>query len=405
MDARLAGNIGNIITTGLGIYQSVDIHKKVLKNEEKQHEEEMKLLREQHQKELTIAKQTYLISTFTDIEQYCQELNENLINNSRDAERDMVDQRNQQFQTILIASTIMLGALVEIILQGILPDETENVFRLIYAFTTAAGFFFIIICILLCIEICSRVTRFMYKRSWGNMIHLAQAMSDTRQMMSHIRGETSSIVNQPDDISNGNDESLHKSPTPFELKRQFSTAAEKDLEEQWGQHEKEIHKYLARRERINEQIEMIAVGNHNSARISFEEFWNETCKSLGNSATVVYYIGTCLVLLSTMVYMYSTSIYSYGSRASAYVATSTLGIALIFSLGLAVYLRYFDSSIAELNESLERENDSTKAMYMRIWLSFSNSIRFRPIDSQSSKSSKPSYFSRIFRSSKKINTE
>ena len=43
------------------------------------------MMKDQHKGEVMLAKQTYLISTFTELEQYCQELNENLINSSKDA--------------------------------------------------------------------------------------------------------------------------------------------------------------------------------------------------------------------------------------------------------------------------------------------------------------------------------
>jgi ribosomal protein L11 methylase PrmA len=95
--------ISSFVATGAGLYQSARLSNVTQSQEQSRHEQELELLRQQHRSELVTAKQTYLISTFTDIEQYCQELNENLINSTKDAERDMVDQRSQQFQTILVA--------------------------------------------------------------------------------------------------------------------------------------------------------------------------------------------------------------------------------------------------------------------------------------------------------------
>jgi hypothetical protein len=54
---------------------------------------------------------------FTSLEKHFQQLNADLIGSSKESERDMFDQRNQQFQTILLASSVMFSALSTVIIQ------------------------------------------------------------------------------------------------------------------------------------------------------------------------------------------------------------------------------------------------------------------------------------------------
>lgn len=89
-------------------------------------EKEIEAIRQQFNEELTLNKQTHLLSSFYQLQGYFQELNENLISTARDSERDMYDSRNQHFQNIMLASTIMLTSLLAILYQGELPENAEK---------------------------------------------------------------------------------------------------------------------------------------------------------------------------------------------------------------------------------------------------------------------------------------
>ena len=64
--------LASVAASGASAFQNLDHHKKSQQIEQSFHEQELELLRQQHREELKTTKQTYLISTFTDIEQYCQ---------------------------------------------------------------------------------------------------------------------------------------------------------------------------------------------------------------------------------------------------------------------------------------------------------------------------------------------
>lgn len=404
--SRFSG-IGNVITAGLNLYQTADCSARAQALEQTRHEQELELVRQQHRKELLTAKQTYLISTFTDIEQYCQELNENLVNSTKDAERDMVDQRSQQFQTILLAGTIMIASVISILIEGTLDEKANQFSKIAYSFSISAAIAFIGLNMLLCIQLIYRVTQFMYRRSEANLTQLRDAMSETKKMMRRIRGDDGSsehvninsialasdlpeegegdqteLANGTDGVYGAEEEkmepeedaprmnycssggppsrvNLNKNPSNKEksgpagggkggipLQRNpsnrshISSLTHAEVDDQWEQHEMEVHAYLHHRSAINERREVLRFG-----AVSFEHFWNTSCRDAGFLALVSFYIGTSLVLIATMIHMWSLYVIEYECREGAVVAVLTIGISLVVCLGFAIYLRFFDPSI------------------------------------------------------------
>ena len=102
----------------------------------------------------------------------------------------MFDQRNQQFSTILLATTIMLGALISCLAQGVLPNAygLGDFVYYIYSISTSISVAFLFICLVFCVEVLWRASKFMYKRSKYNTGYLAKAIKKTKDMMGAIRG-------------------------------------------------------------------------------------------------------------------------------------------------------------------------------------------------------------------------
>jgi hypothetical protein len=395
--SRISG-LGNVITAGYNLYQTAENSKRAQAQEQTRHEQEMELMRQQHRQELITAKQTYLISTFTDIEQYCQELNENLVNSTKDSERDMVDQRNQQFQTILLAGTVMITSVLNILIQGPLPENVDSFSKISYSLANCTSIFFISLNMLLCIQLIYRITQFMYRRSEMNLTQLQDAMSETRTMMQKVRGDDRSLragLMLPGDDSMRIDESIEEeeekedpdeSPRGADagialetsakggektagqlggaatasaaqgrngvpMRRQpsnrshISSLSSEQVDMQWQQHEAEVHTYLHRRSAINERREVLRFG-----AISFEHFWNTSCKDSGFLALISFYIGTAMMLLATMVYFWNQYVHVYNCKIGAVAAVVTIGVSLVTCLGFAIYLRFFDPSINNMRD-------------------------------------------------------
>lgn len=216
----------------------------------------------------------------------------------------MADQRNQQYQTILIAATIMITALVNVLIQGVLPINATALIKISYSISNSAALLFLFLTAIFCIEVTSRVNKFMYKRSLSNLNHLSDAMNHTRNVMYKINeqrkirissdSDTSESNKQNDDKNNTNGKISHKDIFPkissFRSSRSISKLSDKDVENEWLNHENEVHQYLQRRGKIDERVEMLT--GENTQRIPFEEFWDLRCKSLGQLSLLFFYIGT-----------------------------------------------------------------------------------------------------------------
>lgn len=116
----------NSLTSILNIFQTQSNSIETNEKEKEKFFKDCEQLSLQFEESFILNRRTHLLSTYHQLQGYFQELNENLISSSRDVERDMLDSRNQHFQNIILASTIMLTALLSILYQGELPENAET---------------------------------------------------------------------------------------------------------------------------------------------------------------------------------------------------------------------------------------------------------------------------------------
>ena len=107
------------------------------------------------------------MQSIAELERHFVQLDADLVNTTREAERDMYDQRNQQLQTLILSCTVMFAALSTIIVQGYLPQGTDNTLTVAFAITNGISFAFLLVCLVICIEVQRLASRFM-----GNSISL-----------------------------------------------------------------------------------------------------------------------------------------------------------------------------------------------------------------------------------------
>lgn len=367
---------GSFLASSVGILQNSTQFKTALEQEEFQHEEELKLMREQFGKEREVARKTYLVATYNDVETYFQELNENLINSTRDAERDMIDQRNQQFQTLLIAATLVLTAVVSAIYEASLPTATSPVITRCFVSAISVALILLLITVSNSIIITQKVTRFMLKRSKQNMDHLKSAIKATKKMNNSIRSAkilesvklsssnsdagdspvTSSSVDTPPPIP-----TLNPSATLSGGKKSLVRLDDIDVEKAWKKHEEIVQSLLEDRAKVfNEKREMFGGEGAN-----FEDYWNSYCKLYADTALLCFYLGAASMLLAMMIFMSAYFNLVYESTTASYISTSVLGCTLILCLSLAFYLRRLDPHIALLNRQLEQDGASVLGQMRR----------------------------------------
>ena len=121
-----------------------------------------------HAIETSLAKSQHIIETKMDIEQQNLQLDADLINATKESERDMYDSRNQQLQTIIVASSVMFAALSTVIIQGVLPQGTTSTYLWVTVTMGVSGglsFTMLFLSIVYCVEILMKASKFMIKRA------------------------------------------------------------------------------------------------------------------------------------------------------------------------------------------------------------------------------------------------
>ena len=99
----------------------------------------------------------------------------------------MFDQRNQQFQTIILSSSVMFSALSTVIIQGPLSKEASSFLLISYSLSSALSFAILFLSIVICIEIISRASRFMYERAKNQTGQLKDAIKESNRMVKKLR--------------------------------------------------------------------------------------------------------------------------------------------------------------------------------------------------------------------------
>lgn len=243
---------------------------------------------------------------------------------------------------------------------------------------------FLFLSIVLCIEVILRASSFMYNRARKHTTQLREAIQKTKMMMKRIRGgqfpddsycaevgagegETKQFERTNQSEGNENNQNkrgdceefsgtkrvertLRFSSRHDEVKgssktsrRQIAEMKEEDLQMEWERHEAEVHKYLEEREKINDQTSVLVSADANSSRMSFEQFWRESCKFWADIAILFFYAGTANLLLAIMIYMWAEFFITYESPVGAVIAVVFIGVSLVLGILLAIYLRQNDT--------------------------------------------------------------
>ena len=381
--------VGGLLAAGYSLYQAKQLHDVELNKARERHKEAMTLAQEQHKKNLAEVKRTYLLELFNNLEQHFQQLNADLIASSKESERDMFDQRNQSFQTIILASSVMFTALSTAIVDGNLADSSSQLIIIAYALTSSLSFAFLFLCVVICIEIVMRASSFMYRRAHKHTEALRDAICKTKDMMFKLRNGARHR-NRPGNNNNSSTEESRedeaiKSPAssiptteseklgigitnrkPFG--RAIATMEEEMLEEEWRKHEYEIQRYLAEREKINDSCAVVDNSDDNSSKKSFQQFWRESCKFWAELAILFFYAGTLNLLISIMIFMWTTFLKIYQSLVAAAIAVSLISLGLVIGIATVVIFRMIqhnkDSKDKNINPigTLSRESSFQMSM-------------------------------------------
>lgn len=224
---------------------------------------------------------------------------------------------------------------------------------------------------MLCVEVLLRASSFMYDRATNHTKQLREAIQKTKTMMQKIRvGEVQIPARKKNSHNDEHRNSVHEKfvkHSPIRQTNEYSSSElpkrndevkcdtaesrkakgsrhiaemeEEDLQIEWERHEAEVHKYLEEREKINDQTSVLVSADANSSRMSFEQFWRESCKVWGDIAILFFYAGTANLLLAIMIYMWAEFFLVYHNIIGAIIAVLVVGISIVVGIALYLFLR------------------------------------------------------------------
>eukprot|EP00601_Ochromonadales_sp_CCMP2298_P003554 CAMPEP_0173175788 /NCGR_PEP_ID=MMETSP1141-20130122/4101_1 /TAXON_ID=483371 /ORGANISM="non described non described, Strain CCMP2298" /LENGTH=500 /DNA_ID=CAMNT_0014098059 /DNA_START=84 /DNA_END=1586 /DNA_ORIENTATION=+ len=327
-----------------GMVQSRKLHKVELEHSVERHKESVSLAKEQHDNDMKTTKQTYLLELFNSLEQHFQQLNADLMASSRESERDMFDQRNQSFQTVILSSSVMFSGLATILLNGVLPNRTSSWLLVSYALTSSLSFLFLFVCMVICIELVIRTSQFMYTRGLRHTASLQMAIKDTKKMMRDLRGESSFV--------NGLGETRERAVTLESLQKDIAGAKAiqraiarmqaGEIDNEFERHEVEIRNYLKKRDDLNDSSAVTLYRDETGEKRPFKHFWESSCQSWWDLAILLFYGGSMNTILALMVYMWAQFLIAYSSLLAAIIGVSLLGAVLVLGVGIVIVMRQVD---------------------------------------------------------------
>jgi AAA15 family ATPase/GTPase len=87
---KTANILSDFMTSVYSLGQANQAHYEMLSQQEKLHRSEVELVKKLQEDEILLMKRTYLMNSFNDTERHFQQLNADLVQNSREFEKDMV---------------------------------------------------------------------------------------------------------------------------------------------------------------------------------------------------------------------------------------------------------------------------------------------------------------------------
>lgn len=333
-----------------------------ISEERKLHDDELEYEKSHFEDSIELAKKTHLLDIFADFERHIQQLNSDLIYTSHEADRDIFEQRCQLFQTMIVAGTIMLLALISVFIQGTLPNTQRESIFIAYSIFNPLSLVVLTTSIVICFYVVHKASEFMFERSESYTELLKSSVQENQGMMEALRKERYDGIIDENNIgvsasNTGGKSSLdqqHQEDIITHIQSKFSemtnfiwgySHVEHDtnkpnvstVDERFEKHEELMERYIGKREEIQEKMANFKVHGP-----GFEIYWGENLQWKGDAAIYSFYVGTIFMIIATAIYMY-TYFVENKSDTSAIVSVVILSAAGLAGVGVVLYFRDFSS--------------------------------------------------------------
>lgn len=304
-------NIQSLLQTASQIVSDIHIADEEKKRAIKLFNDSKKVDQDLFEEVIKVTKQCYLIDTAKELKQHAQQLDADYIYNLKESERDMFDQKNQQYQTVIVSASVMFSALSTVIIQGILPNNSTNLIFIAYSLTTSLSFGSLFLSIVICIEVISNASSFMFYKS--------SKLSEELRRINEVGPESDMQA----------------------MLEKVMSIDKKDFDNVWQNHEKYLKEKLKKRDENNDVLALRNLSVDNNHRnyynndgivLLFSDYFDENLKVWGQIGERLFYGGTYNLLLSIIIYMFSKFYLAYNSVAGASISVGLIGTSIFVGI-------------------------------------------------------------------------
>lgn len=340
-----ANSVCGSILSGTALSSDHKHHEEAIRVEKENHEREKQHATSIHEKEVRMAKKLCIAERNTELKQHFQQLNADLINGNREAERDMYEQRNSQFQTIIVASTVMFGALCAVIIEGQMPQQMTQEYELLIMCTTGSSFSFLLICMVLSLQVILLSSRFMYVRASGHNRIVQDLVVDSFHTLHKMNDHLRDMEDESVDTNQMWMDHVKRVDQYMRERQKFNERLFGDLEEQVGStHDISLVRWMSGADSEvaagegGMSLTDVLLGrpegvNHES---SFEHFWESHCKGLAYIALLMFYMGTVMLLISVALLVFANMRYTFDNVKAGIVFM----VFIFLSVMVTIYILY-----------------------------------------------------------------
>jgi len=374
---------------------------KSVQADKRRHKESVRLSEDLHKQSARLEKSLHEAQLFSALEQHLQDITSDLIVAGKEADRDMWDQRNAQYQTLLLSATVMFAAGMAVIVEGELPTDSDMVVIIGYSASVGMAFAFLFVSIILCIRIVVSMSSFMYKLTNHHQTVVTNLVLKATDVMNQLfaiqEGENLPTTNNGQRAPG--DRKSHRKHAHYDklldqlkikrreinhyLARQYLTRRLL-TEDRIEKHKKAFTKRMSQRNlrmegkstpgESNREIPYVErvlsapVGvsrcgpdEEVPSMTEFEAFWHENLKTAARLSMLSFYVGTTMLLSGISFLIFARFTLTLKSPGGAYTFIAFVVVSLLLGLVVACLPRpKFDRNVMESN--LERGD--SKAEYL-----------------------------------------
>jgi hypothetical protein len=345
------------ITSAYAVHNDKALHQEAVKIEKELHQREVEHAADLATSELRAAKRLCIAERNTELKQHFQQLNADLINGNREAERDMYEQRNSQFQTIIVASTVMFGALCTVIIEGQLPQELTETYGILIMATSGASFAFLFVCMVLCVQIILLSSKFMYIRASGHNKIVQELVVDSFNTLNKMNDHLKDMKDDALDTEQMWMEHVERVDQYMKERQRFNERLLGEAEEDASDHDLSLARWMSSDvsgggARVTEALLQRPSGAGPGAQTnSFEWFWDKHCKTHAWLALQLFYLGTVALLVSVALLVFASMQHTFNNARAGMVFMVFILVSVLLTFWI-VYTSAYRTKLRDARASM-----------------------------------------------------